>query len=235
MRRRKGNKNGNVFNVGFMRNYLVINLLLLIVIGLLGYRFYEVWTKTVEITIQPAEEAVKKGGEERVKRKTETAQGLNEPDYNIIIQKDLFRPTRSIPSPVVKNNIELTPPPRLYGTIITDDEKGAILKDSNTKAKRLYHINDSIAGFTILNIQEDKVVLSREGRTIEVKLREIKTIASPEKPATLSPIFQPPQRRNIHRPIPQGPPSAPPPPLTPRQSDEEGIEKGEDDKKEPHE
>lgn len=203
------------------RNYFLINLLLLAVIGALGFRFYKVWTSPVEMAFHDVKKDFKEEKKEVIEKKAETKNDLklNEPDYNVIVQKDLFRPSRSIPPVVQENAEQFIPSPKLYGTIITNKEKGAILEDPISKTKNFYRINDAIAGFSILDIQEDKVVLLRGEKRTEVKLREIKTITLPRQQLPSAPVRQPVRGENLQQlPSPSRPPRVPPPPRIPVQS-----------------
>ena len=167
-----------------LRNYFLINLILLIIVGMLGLRLYKTWVKPLDITaqktLQQTQQKDKKISEDK---KTEEKKELsfNETVYNVIVQNDLFRPSRSAPQVDEIPLQILANPPKLYGTIIMGNDKSAILEDQNTKTTRLYRLNDLFGGFTISDIQENKVVLSMGDESIEVKLREIKTITAPRQ------------------------------------------------------
>ncbi len=219
-----------------LRNYFLINLILLIIVGMLGLRLYKTWVKPLDITaqktLQQTQQKDKKISEDK---KTEEKKELsfNETVYNVIVQNDLFRPSRSAPQVDEIPLQILANPPKLYGTIIMGNDKSAILEDQNTKTTRLYSLNDLFGGFTISDIQENKVVLSMGDESIEVKLREIKTITAPRQqpfmpqppPQIQQP--QPPQVRpqgSLQRPerpirvppnVPQGAVAPSPPPAVP--------------------
>jgi len=178
-----------------IRNYFLINIVLLVIIGLLGTKFYKVYSNTYEI---PSEATIK-----QVQKKTHQA-GSNEaaPDatrFQIISGMDLFRPSRTPYKEDVKQQAIAMNPPRLFGTVIQGNEKTAILEDPNTKLTRLYHPNESIGGYVISDIFEEKVVLSRDGEKTEVKLREEKKGLTPARPM----VAPPP-------PMPQAQPQTPP-------------------------
>jgi type II secretory pathway component PulC len=59
--------------------------------------------------------------------------------------------------------------------------KFAVLENPSTKTTKLYYVNDSIGGFTVSDIFEDKVVLNREGTKIEIKLRDKKDFKPPKR------------------------------------------------------
>ena len=173
-----------------LRNYFLINLILLIIVGMLGLRLYKTWVKPLDIAAQKTLQETQKDKNISEDKKTEEKKELsfNEKVYNVIVQNDLFRPSRSAPQVDEIPLQILANPPKLYGTIIMGNDKSAILEDQNTKTTRLYRLNDLFGGFTISDIQDNKVVLSMGDESIEVKLREIKTITAPRQ----QPVPQPP-------------------------------------------
>lgn len=162
------------------RNYFLINLVLILMISVLGFKFYDVATHRVEL---PSLSAVtKKQAKFDIIKPVERT--VNEKAYDVISNLDLFRPSRT-PVSTTEVKTEKAPdknPPKLFGTIILNDLKTAILEDPDTKSTKNYRINDSIAGYVVSDILEDKVVLTRNGDSIEVKLREIKSVSAPQRP-----------------------------------------------------
>jgi hypothetical protein len=159
------------------RNYFLINLILVIIIGLLGFKFYKVLARPLDIPASVAQQQIQPDKKDVAGEKKAD---LDTSVYQVIVLKDLFRPSRSAPKAEgTSAESFLRETPKLFGTIIMGDEKSAILEDPFTKITRLYRINDSFAGFIISDIQKDKIVLSKEDKSIEVKLREIKTIVLP--------------------------------------------------------
>ena len=212
-----------------LRNYFLINLILLIIVGMLGLRLYKTWVKPLDIAAQKTPQQTQKDKNISEDKKTEEKKELsfNEKVYNVIVQNDLFRPSRSAPQVEEISLQFFANPPKLYGTIIMGNDKSAILEDPNTKTTRLYSLNDLFGGFTISDIQDNKVVLSRGDKSIEVKLREIKTITAPrqqpfmpqpqvrpqgslQRPERPIPIRVPPNvRQGV---VPSPPPAVPSPP-----------------------
>jgi hypothetical protein len=149
--------------------------------GFLGLKLYKVWVQSSELPVEQSQQVQpekktareKQLPERKPKRADRTA-------YDVIAQNDLFRPSRSASeqkdSPTQVSTKEK---PILFGTIIMDNEKSAILEDPTTKVTKLYKINDSLAGYTVEEIQEDKVVLLKDGNPVEVKLRAEKDIKMP--------------------------------------------------------
>jgi len=179
-----------------IRNYFLINIILLVIVGYLGTKFYKVYSDTYEI---PSATAIK-----QIQKKTHQAGGNetapNAARFQVISDMDLFRPSRTPYKEDVKQQEVSRTPPRLFGTIIRGNEKTAILEDPNTKLTRMYHPNESIAGYVISDIFEEKVVLSLNGEKTEVKLREEKKGLAPVR-TTVAP---PPQlQRTQPQPTPQ--------------------------------
>jgi hypothetical protein len=173
-----------------IRNYFLINIILLVIIGFLWAKFYKVYSQTFEI---PSETTVKP-----IQKKTDQVNS-NETvpsaaRFQIISDMDLFRPSRTPYKEEVKQQEVPRVPPRLFGTIILGNEKTAILEDPNTKLTRMYHINESIGGYVVSDIFEEKVVLSWDGEKSEVRLREEKKGLAPVRPMAVAPPPQPLQR-----------------------------------------
>lgn len=124
--------------------------------------------------------------------------------YDVIASKNLFHPSRSsinkkppeVTRPVSKNDI-----PQLFGTIIMDDKKLAILEDQSTKKSILYKVNDSVSGFIVSQILENKVILKKGGESIEVNLRADKKFKAPNRILTRRKTIRkaPKQRRRPSR------------------------------------
>jgi hypothetical protein len=177
-----------------------VNLLLIIIISILGVRLYKAWIRPLELPIEASQEQEDKEDMQETKKVEEKR--LDASYYDIISQKDLFRPSRSGISGT-SAGIPLSPKdmPKLFGTIITAGEKSALLEDPTTRKTRLYHVNDVLAGFIVYDIQEEKVVLSKEGRLIEVSLREDKGIKPPPVRQPRQPLRK--RRSSFHKQVPR--------------------------------
>ncbi len=174
-----------------LRNYFLINLILVAIIAILGLKLYDVSGQSVEIpTIVEGSKKVKKEIPSRRRDKV-----INPAAYEAISTLDLFKPSRSKSEKVEKVEEKAPPrnPPKLFGTIILNDIKTAILEDPDSKSTKTYRINDSVAGYVISDILEDKVVFLRDGDPFEVKLREDKGIKAPARRAIKR---TPPKRTN---------------------------------------
>ena len=200
-----------------LRNYFLINLLLIIIVSFLGMKFYETFRATAGI---PVASEIKQEKEKNEAKKRATV--FNESSYRVITQKDLFKPSRSASEKKDDKTNEKAPPqnpPKLFGTIILNNEKTAILQDSESKATKTYKLNELISGYTISEIMEDKVVLEKNGENFEVKLREDKGIKPPARRTVQQnrSVKKPAQRkaprqrrpRRVRRNVPTPPKTAP--------------------------
>jgi type II secretory pathway component PulC len=204
-----------------LRNYFFINLILVIIIGFLGFELYKVFAYSVDI---PTELTSQKDNSVEDAETKYTEKTLKRDMFDVIAENDLFRPSRSAPLSTERKP-EVAPsttPPKLFGTIIINNDKTAILEDPETKTTRTYRINESIAGYIVSDIYEDKVVLLRDGEEIEVKLREDKGIKSSKRRS----VRQPPARRTIKR-EPRRKPRPVPPRRSPQRTDQMGTPQDE--------
>lgn len=181
-----------------LRNYFLINLLLVLIIGILGYKLYGILSQPEEI---PSEATV------RELPKDQGTAGMQEPPlsdsaFDNIAKLDLFRPSRT-PSGKEGKKSEpavLKEPPKLFGTVILNDTRTAIIEDPESGRTKVYRLDDTFSGYRISEIYENRVVLSRDGDKVEVKLRDDKGI----QPVPRQPGISPSQRRaGIERPVPQ--------------------------------
>jgi type II secretory pathway component PulC len=185
-----------------LRNYFFINLMLLVIIGFLGVKFYEVYMRTTDIPEGPAAKQVQK---ENTQVKSED-RAVDPSIFQVISNMDLFRPARSPYRGEPSQQALPKTPPRLFGTVILDNEKTAILEDPDTKATRSYHVNESIGNYVISEILEDRVILMSNGERSEVRLREEKKGLPPVRhqiiPLPTPPQIPPPQVQQQTQPQP---------------------------------
>ncbi len=162
-----------------IRNYFLVNLILITIICVLGIKLYSVLSSSADLPKEANVNEVQ-NSENVVSRKDKV---VSAGTFDNISKLDLFRPSRSA-SVKEKKKTEKAPlknPPKLFGTIILNDMKTAILEDPETKTTKVYKLNDSLSGYKISEILENKVVLSRDGDDIEVKLRDDKGIKPPTR------------------------------------------------------
>lgn len=173
-----------------LRNFFIVNLVLLILAGYIGIKIY----KTITSPLALPKISNMKRSEVEIGSKS----GINvmTRSYDILTEKDPFNPERRSH---IKNppDSPKTPPvsdrPKLFGTILMGEIRRAILEDPMTKQRKIYGINDSVGGYIVTDIQEEKVILSRNGQEIEIKLREDKGV----KPLRLK--IPPTRRSQIQR------------------------------------
>jgi hypothetical protein len=182
------------------RNFFLINIILFTIIGFLGIRLYNTYTRPLDVPVLEAKKQTKT--EKKITAPVKKTI-LNESFYREIYEKDLFRPSRSPVAQDAQTPQTISPKekPVLFGTTIMGDKKFAILEDPQTKSSKLYYINDSIAGFKVIDIVENKVILQKGANMIEIKLRDKKDIKLPKQPRKT------PERIQRRRPRPRRTPS----------------------------
>jgi hypothetical protein len=188
------------------RNYFVINVILLVAIALLGFRFHSILATPLEIPDAPSSVD---SGALKIKTSLSGRKGVGEDSFDVISEKNLFSPSRTAskaakeePQPTVD-----TSKFQLFGTTIMTHKKFALLEDPESKKTKLYYLNDRIAGFTVSDISEDKVILKKGDESIELRLRADKkfTPAAPvQRRGTAVQNRRASRSRQIKRPQPPG-------------------------------
>ena len=197
-----------------LRNFFIVNIVLCIVAGFLVFKLTNVLSSPLEILTESSVKTENKDKKD-VKKKAQTSKPVS---YEIITSGNLFNPTRSARDEGSEDTKSVAPPPKnqpkLFGTIILGDKKTAILEDPATKTTKTYGLNDLVGGYTVSDIQEDKVILLWGGDQTIVRLREDKGVKSSVKkrPPVVAKTKQRtrPQRRrprrtrsNVSTPTPQ--------------------------------
>jgi type II secretory pathway component PulC len=203
-----------------LRNYFFINLILIIIIGFLGLKFHKSYSQKMDMPAGPAAKQVQKKDDQVKKEDKPVDPSL----FQIISNMDIFRPSRSPYREEEAKQEAPKIPPRLFGTVILGNEKTALLEDPNTKSTRIYRVNESVGGYVVSEIMEDRVVLSWNGDKSEIRLREEKKglppvkqmiIPQPQQPQVPQPQQQSPQVQPPQQVVPPQPSVIPPP--SPRQ------------------
>jgi len=65
----------------------------------------------------------------------------------------------------------------LHGTVIMNNIRLAIIKDSNSKQSGLYNLNDQVGGFTVLDILDNTVILNKNNAMVQISLWESNKLA----------------------------------------------------------
>ena len=160
-----------------IRNINMLNVALLT--GALFFAFY-FFFPALDITAGFTLPAVKKS----VTEKEETGTEIRIPsvtEYVKISEENLFHPERKIPVEK-KADQQQQPLPKpefvLYGTLITDDLRLAYMEDlkaprnSPGRGKRQTALKkgDTLSGFTVKEIEADRIVMARGEESIDVKV-----------------------------------------------------------------
>ncbi|MEW6740398.1 MAG: hypothetical protein ACOYU2_03755 [Nitrospirota bacterium] len=153
------------------RSHFLLNVILIAIAGFLGFKLYNSLSRPPDIPFL-AVQGQATSDEEEVQAKVRVDERS---DFQTIVKRDIFRPDRKEPEDILRlSSPSLFPLPRLVGIAIFGNESMAFFEDPITKAVKVCRIKDSIAGFTVHKIQQDRVVLLRGDERVEVKIREIK-------------------------------------------------------------
>jgi hypothetical protein len=141
-------------------------------------------------------------------------------NYNVIVAKHLFNPTRTeggSGAPTGPPAPAAPPPPKplLLGVVVDGQRSRAYLEDPATKRVFGYQIGDTVAGGRLDKISDDKVVIVRADGAVDVMLRDPskpKAVAGPATPAPPGAPAAPPGAPQPPGARLQNPPSAPPAP-----------------------
>lgn len=188
----------------FLRSINVLNLLLaaavIAAVHFIVFPFVGVKPKITlpAVSLPPAPEEVKKP-----ERETTAQPG----DYASIADQNLFSPDRKITAEKLsekEKQPQAKPEFVLYGTVITDgmslayvdDKKSPVSTPGRGKRVRVLRKGDVLSGFTLKEIDADRILMARGDEVITVYLmdRNAKTRDSEEKPKTPGPQA-PPVRR----------------------------------------
>jgi hypothetical protein len=157
-----------------LRNYFLINIVLVIMLGFLGFKFYKVVTYSMDIPFEAVVEEGQKSKDIDIKFKSKVP---DKASFQIISSKNLFNPTRAASASAwTTPKSSRTNQPKLFATIILGSDSIAIIEDPGTKKTKPYRINDLVAGLVISEILKDRVILLSGDEKIEIKLRDDKRI-----------------------------------------------------------
>ena len=139
-------------------------------------------------------------------------------DYTIIAEQNLFHPERKIPPAKEETPPQPKPEFVLYGTVVSDDTKLAYMEDKRSPRttpgrgtrQTVLKIGQTMSGFTLKEIDVDKVVMVRGEETIVIKVTDtnVKKDRDAKAPAQVQKAPAPTVK------------SAPPPPTPPPRTDQ---------------
>jgi hypothetical protein len=158
------------------RNINLLNIMLIAVIIILAnHIFLPMFNKSVTYKL-PAGKKIISDKDEKPAESHVTSPS----DYTIIAEENLFHPDRKIPAE--KKAEQPLPKPEfvLYGTLITDDMRLAYLEDlkephsspGRGRRQTVLKIGDTISGFTVKEIDTEKVVVVRGEERIVVPIND---------------------------------------------------------------
>ncbi len=161
-----------------LRNIHVLNLALAGVI--LYFAFYLLFPLT-EMPVTYSPPPVKKTAPEKTESEPPVQQTPNPMEYTLIADQNLFHPDRKIP-PEKKAEAPLPKPEFvLYGTMITsdlgiaylEDKKGAaVTTPGRGKRQTALKKGESMSGFILKELFNDRVVMNRGEETMTVYLND---------------------------------------------------------------
>jgi len=212
---------------GLLRNINVLNIILFVVaLMLANYVVFPLLN--MEVKYVPA---IPKKLSDQKEEKPAQSQTSSPTDYTIIADQNLFHPERKIP-PEKKEEVALPKPEFvLYGTLITDNLKFAYLEDKKSprstpgrgKRQTALKQGDTMSGYTLKEIDHDKVVMAKGEETLIVKVidssvkKDREAVTTPVSSSTPPmPGTQPVPGTQLQRPSPQ--PSTPAQAVKPRRT-----------------
>lgn len=180
-----------------LRHINILNILLLSIAIFAAYNlYYQAYKAKVVYTIPVKEKAAENSTEDQ----TGETKNTSPLEYTIIADQNLFHPERRIP-PEKKAGQELPKPEFvLYGTLITGETKIAYLEDLKAprttpgrgKRQTALKIGQTMGGFKLEEIYDDKIVMVRGEEKIELKIA-----SSKGKRKTAAPNANPAPKSNV--------------------------------------
>jgi hypothetical protein len=163
-----------------------INLINILLAGTLIAFAYSTFFPGSSVRVRYKKPAVvKKTAENKpaeVKKGARDEKNPSPADYVVIAEQNVFHPDRKIPEQKDQKQEAALPKPDfvLDGTLITDDLKTAFMEDKkapvNTPGRpnrqTALKVGDSLSGFTLMEIDKDKVVMQRGEEKMVVALED---------------------------------------------------------------
>lgn len=166
--------------------YFLINLFLAALVLFLIFKLYGIWTTPMGEVHPPLKKI------DLEKEKVDIAEAKKDKrDYQEIVQKDLFRPSRTEFKPEDTKTGPSSPPPMLFGTMIMDNDRIAIIQDPVTKRSKVYRLKDRVGDLIVSEIEKDKIIFLRGEEKVVVGLRETKIISMPPRSRVAPPRVTP--------------------------------------------
>ncbi|OGW15004.1 MAG: hypothetical protein A3G93_14810 [Nitrospinae bacterium RIFCSPLOWO2_12_FULL_45_22] len=188
-----------------LNRFTFINIILVVVLLLLAWQTVQLWYQAPkEVGSSPTRKTPGKIGQLPLARRSSPPKD----SFRTISDKNLFHPQRKWGEGIKKEEQrqglfpeEIVPKEiTLYGILIYGDQRMAVLGESNIprqdKGIRKVSVGDSFAGYKVVEISADTVILKNEGQTKTLVLYKTKTdrriIPSPPVGMPGSPSLNPP-------------------------------------------
>jgi hypothetical protein len=157
----------------------LINLVLAVFAVFFGLKAYGVWSEG-EKSFSEAPLIEKPSS--RPKKRIVQKRMPPESDYSVVVERTLFSPERALPDlqegePKAKEIKDLKVSGKrffLYGVIIMDDYKAALITDPEVKRgkkkQKWVMVGDSVGDFRVAGIKKDMIILAEGAREYEILL-----------------------------------------------------------------
>jgi len=169
------------------RLLFLLDLVLVLVAGALAFQLYQTWTAPLPL---PSGKAPAASAPSEAAREAPAPRPPLDA-YAVVASRNLFNPARSEVQPAPPAQAKATPatpvaPPRpyLHGVVVHREGSLAYLEDPRTRKVYAYRVGDIVGEGKVVEILEDRVVITRAGERIEVLLRDP---SKPKVPAAATP------------------------------------------------
>ncbi len=162
----------------FSRIWL-INLVLAVFAVFFGLKAYGVWSEGEKSF---SEEPLIEKPSSRPKKRIVKKRMPPESDYRVVVERTLFSPERVSPDlqeedPEAEEIKDLKVSGKrffLYGVVLTDDYKAALITNSEVKPgkrkQKWVMVGDTVGGFRVAGIKKDRIILAQGSREYEILL-----------------------------------------------------------------
>ena len=168
-----------------------INLFLAVFAIFFGLKAYGVWSEGEKSSseVRPIEKPSSRTKKRIVKKRMPP-----ESDYSVVVERTLFSPERALPDlqegePEAEEIKDLKVSGKrffLYGVIIMDDYKAALITNPEVKPgkkkQKWVMVGDSVGGFRVAGIKKDMIILAEGAREHEILLYD------KDKPKSRAPV-----------------------------------------------
>lgn len=157
----------------------LINLVLAVFAIFFGLKAYGVWSEEEKTALEmQAVESHKARPKKRIVKRRMPP----ESDYSVVVERTLFSPERALPDlqeeePAVEEIKDLKVSGKrffLYGVILTDDYKAALITDTEVKRgkkkQKWVMVGDTVGGFSVADIKKDRIILAQGAMEYEILL-----------------------------------------------------------------